>query len=259
MNPSPIRSRVAWLLPISVLAVALAAVLASNVARAAGDSEEARAYFDKATASFALGHYPVAADNFEKAFEIKSDPALLYNAAQAHRLAGNKERALVLYQNYLRLYPKAGKRAEVEARVEELKKAIERDREVATSPPTTTMPPGPPAAVGEPTGGGTSPGFTPAPPASRSGDGAAPPPARGSTVAAAGSGAPAVDLRASPSSSPPPAMLVSQPDSGESKSLTQKPLFWAVVAGGVATVVVVVLVVALSGPKDPSPTLGVLK
>ena len=117
---------------------------------AVATQSEARAYFDKATASFALGHYPVAAENFEKAFELKPDPALLYNAAQAHRLAGNKERALTLYQNYLRLYAKAVRRSEVETRVEELKKAIERDRQLATSPPTTTMPsalpPGPPAS-----------------------------------------------------------------------------------------------------------------
>jgi len=216
MNPSLIRSRVACLLSIPVLAVALVAGLPANVARAAGDSEEARAFFDKATASFALGHYPVAAENFEKAFELKPDPALLYNAAQAHRLAGNKERALVLYQNYLRLYSKAGKRAEVEARVEELKKAIERDREVATSPPTGTMPssslPGAPAPVGEPTGGA----FTPAPPATRPGEATAPAPTAGGTpVAASGSPAPAVDLRPpAPPAAPP--TLVTQPDSGES-------------------------------------------
>ena len=115
--------------------------LPAGRARAAGtEPSEARAYFDKATASFALGHYPTAAENFEKAFELRPDSALLYNAAQAHRLAGNKERALTLYQNYLRLYPKAVRRTEVEGRVDDLKKAIERDRQLATSPPTTTMP-----------------------------------------------------------------------------------------------------------------------
>ncbi len=135
-----------------ILLLLACAWLPLSVAHAAGDGtgsqSEARAAFDKATASFALGHYPVAAENFEKAFELKPDPALLYNAAQAHRLAGNKERAVALYQNYLRLYPKAVRRGEVETRVQELKKAIERDRQLATSPPITTMPsalpPGPP-------------------------------------------------------------------------------------------------------------------
>jgi hypothetical protein len=59
---------------------------------------------------------------FEKAFELKSDPALLYNAAQSHRLAGNKERALALYQNHLRVYGRDAKAASIETRIEELKR-----------------------------------------------------------------------------------------------------------------------------------------
>jgi tetratricopeptide (TPR) repeat protein len=210
-----------------------------------GEQSEARAYFDKATAAFALGHYPVAADNFEKAFELKPDPALLYNAAQAHRLAGNKERAVTLYQNYLRLYSKAVRRSEVETRVEELKKAIERDRQLATSPPTTTMPsalpPGPPAS---------EPAVAPAPVATA--------PAAVAPVAPPAKPAPlpaAIDTR------PSAAVLVAKPEPAETekKSLFQKPLFWGAVGGVVAAAVVVVLVVALGGPKDPSPSLGTVR
>jgi tetratricopeptide (TPR) repeat protein len=210
-----------------------------------GEQSEARAYFDKATAAFALGHYPVAADNFEKAFELKPDPALLYNAAQAHRLAGNKERALTLYQNYLRLYSKAVRRSEVETRVEDLKKAIERDRQLATSPPTTTMPstlpPGPPAA--DPT----------TPPAGMTAPVAAPPPASAATKPAPLPGA--VDAR------PAAPVLVARPEPAntEKQSLLQKPLFWGVAGGAVAAAIVVVLIVALGGPKDPSPSLGTVK
>src|SRR4030095_8014616 len=72
----------------------------------------------------------------------RSDPALLYNAAQSHRLAGSKERALVLYRNYLRLYAKKEKRAEIETRIDELEKAIAHDKAVETKPPNTTEPSG---------------------------------------------------------------------------------------------------------------------
>jgi hypothetical protein len=250
MSPHRILSRATLLL---IVVVGAQGASGGSAGAAGTDSEEARAYFDKATASFALGHYPVAAENFEKAFEVKPDPALLYNAAQAHRLAGNKERALVLYQNYLRLYARAGKRAEVEARVEELKKAIERDREVATSPPTTTMPSG---SVGSEAGAGSTPGFTPAPPASPAGATTAAVTTGG--AASTGGNASTVDLRPSPPAAAPTA-LVNRTEPAQSQSLTNKPLFWAVVAGGVVTAVVVVLVVALSGPKDPSPSLGVFK
>jgi hypothetical protein len=237
MNPCQVLSR--GVLLLALLAVPL------RVARAQTDSEQARGYFDKATASFALGHYPVAADNFEKAFEAKPDPALLYNAAQAHRLAGNKERALVLYQNYLRLYAKAGKRSEVEARIEELKKAIERDKEVATSPPTTTMPT---TSMPSAMGGGAEPAapvvpLTPVAPA-------AGPATTTSSI---------VEIKSPPPSSAP--VLVGQPEGTitQERSLTQKPVFWVAVGGVVAAAVVVLLVVALSGPKDPSPSLGVIR
>src|SRR6185503_7865633 len=115
-----------------VFAAAVAAgLLLAGGAGAAGKgrtekAEEAREYLDKATAAFALNRYAVAAENYEKAFELKPDPAVLYNAAQAHRLAGNKERALDLYQSYLRMYG-TEKRAEIEKHVENLKEAIEKD------------------------------------------------------------------------------------------------------------------------------------
>jgi hypothetical protein len=213
-----------------------------SVAHAAGDGagsqSEARAYFDKATAAFALGHYPAAAENFEKSFELKPDSALLYNAAQAHRLAGDKERAVALYQNYLRMYPKAVKRSEVEARVQELKKAIERDRQLATSPPITTMPSTLPP--------GRPPSELASPPAASSP--IAPPVAKPPLPAVVDAKSPAPVLVAKP-----------EPANEEKRSLLQKPLFWGVVGGAVAAAVVVVLIVALGGPKDPSPSLGTVK
>jgi tetratricopeptide (TPR) repeat protein len=227
-----------------VACACLPASLAHAAGNGAGSQGEARAYFDKATAAFALGHYPVAAENFEKAFELKADSALLYNAAQAHRLAGNKERALTLYQNYLRLYARAVRRAEVESRVQELKKAIERDRQLATSPPVTTMqstlPPGPAS--------------DPAPPT-------ASPPAAPAVVAASAPVAAAKPALSPAADAPAAPVLVARPEpaSADKQSLLQKPLFWGVVGGAVAAAVVVVLIVALGGPKDPSPSLGTVK
>ena len=243
-------------MPSLALLLALAGLpfRAAHAGAGGGDQSEARAYFDKATAAFALGKYPAAADNFERAFELKPDPALLYNAAQAHRLAGNKERALTLYQNYLRLYAKAVRRAEVETRVEELKKAIERDRQLATSPPTTTMPsslpPGPP--VFDPTAPSALGPVVVAPPAGAT---------AASPASHAGAEAKPAPLPAAVESRPAAPVLVAKPEpaNSEKPSLLQKPLFWGVVGGAVAAAVVVVLIVALGGPKDPSPTLGTVK
>src|SRR6185503_8424926 len=158
-----------------IVAMAVAAGLTMGAvagrAQTANTTEEARAYADKATAAFALTHYAVAAENFEKAFELKPDPALLYNAAQAYRLAGNKERALALYESYLRVYGGTDKRGQVEARIKDLKQAIEHDKVVATQPPNTTLPIGgadgrpttpPPPGAGAPA---ATPPVAPAPPA----------------------------------------------------------------------------------------------
>jgi tetratricopeptide (TPR) repeat protein len=220
----------------------------------ASPQEEAKVYLDKATAAYALNRYAVAAENFEKAFELKPDPALLYNAAQAYRLAGNKERALALYESYLRVYGGTDKRAQVEARIKDLKQAIEHDKAVATQPPNTTLPIGgdgrpvtapPPAATAPP----------PAPPP------AAPPPAMPPPSAAPVEPV-QVAVATPPPAAPPPAdasnptMLTQTATPAQDDSITKKPLFWVAVGGGVVAATVVILLIALGGEDPASANLG---
>src|SRR4051812_37467160 len=109
---------------------------------ARGDEPTARELFDKGTAAYALGHFDEAAADYEKAFSIKPDPALLYNAAQAHRQANNKKRALMLYQNYVKLYgTRISNRADVERVIVTLKHAIESEQQASSAPPTGTNAP----------------------------------------------------------------------------------------------------------------------
>jgi hypothetical protein len=220
---------------------------------AAGPTEEARAYVEKATAAFALTKYAAAADNFEKAFELKPDPALLYNAAQSHRLAGNKERALALYKNYLRIYAPKDKREEVEARIAELEKAIAHDKAIEARPPNTTEPLAatPPAAPPTPVAPAAA---SPAAPPTSS----VPPPA---PAAAPAVPAPAPALAtAAPAPAPvaptPAPVLVAQPGPAEQDSLTRKPWFWVAAGGGVAAALIVVLALTMGGSKAPSPSIG---
>src|SRR5437762_2788493 len=84
------------------IVAALCVVLGGTGARA-DVTEDARIHYQKALAAYGLSNFAEAATEYEQAFALKPDPALLYNAAQAHRLAGNPERALQLYQNYLNL------------------------------------------------------------------------------------------------------------------------------------------------------------
>jgi tetratricopeptide (TPR) repeat protein len=91
----------------------------------------------------ALGRYADAAAEFEQAYALKPDPAILYDAAQANRLAGKKERALELYRNYRRAYGRRAEHgAEVDKRITELEKAVDSDRHApaAAVPLVTTEP-----------------------------------------------------------------------------------------------------------------------
>ena len=94
-------ARLGWssALTLSLLLCALPAVAVEN------NGPDARELYGEAMAAFGLGHYAAAAEKYEAAFSLRPDPALLYNAAQSYRLAGNKPRALELYRNCLRLYP----------------------------------------------------------------------------------------------------------------------------------------------------------
>lgn len=147
--------------------------LASSLARAqespstspppqAKPAEDAKSLFQRGQALYALGRYAEAAPLFERAFEIKPVPALLFNAAQAHRFAGNRARALTLYESYLQLYNDPTRRPEVEALIAELKAAI------AAQPPAPATASEPPTAPPTPATALTAP--APEPPRRRPGD-----------------------------------------------------------------------------------------
>ncbi len=108
---------------------------------AARAEDDAKTVFDRGTALFALHHFSDAAAAYEKAFELRPDPAILYNAAQAHRLSGNKTRALDLYQSLLKLYgTRVANRAEIIDHIKHLQIALDADRRATNSPPMTPQP-----------------------------------------------------------------------------------------------------------------------
>lgn len=174
----------------------------------AGKAEEAREHLDR------------AADNYEKAFALKPDPALLYNAAQAHQLAGNKQRALELYQSYLRMYA-TDKRAEIEKHIENLKQAIEKDWVGATTPPTTAATVGSTIVV------------VPGPP---------PPPA---SAPAGGQPSPLLVTQAAPPQ-----------QRGDDGSVLTKPWFWTMLAGAALVGIVGGVLLTRGDPSDPTASIG---
>src|SRR5206468_11900660 len=121
---------------------------------------------------------------YEAAFKAKQDPALLYNAAQSHRLAGDNQKALLLYKNLVKLYPSTKYATESKGRIEKLEQAIATSQSPPNGPaPVPDVPTG--AATAPATTGGAAPGAVP--------EAAAPPP---TAVAPAATAAPAVSLAA---------------------------------------------------------------
>src|SRR3981081_3692658 len=74
----------------------------------------ARAHYEKAVNHFNAGEYVPAADEFQAVYKIVPQPVLLYDAAQAYRLAADTPKALEFYQAYMKAAPpEAAQRSEV--------------------------------------------------------------------------------------------------------------------------------------------------
>lgn len=132
-------------------AIALGALLVCMGGRAwADDAAAAREHAQKATTFYKLAKYDDAIREFEAAYEAKEDPALLYNIAQCHRLAGHEGEALRLYRNYLRDAPRGPYRAQADQWIAALEKsAAERPASLPVTPasPETPPPNAPPAPI----------------------------------------------------------------------------------------------------------------
>ena len=205
-----------------VLITALASSTFVAAPAVADDASDAKAHYQKATAHYAVGEYHDAAMEYEEAYKAKQDPALLYNAAQSHRLANDNQKALLLYKNIVKLYPTSKYAVESKDRIDKLSAAIA----TTQSPPNQPAPvevgaaaaPTPPPAVVQPISQ-PAPAATPVP--------AAPPPsAPAATVAAA----------------PPPTGSADTP-------VYEKWWFWTAI--GVVVVGAVVIVAASSGSTTP--------
>jgi tetratricopeptide (TPR) repeat protein len=102
---------------------------------------EARRRFERGTKAYDLGDFKKAVEEYKEAYNARSDPAFLYNIAQALRLANDLEPALFFYRSYLRNVPAARNRAEVEERILKLEQQLAEQRRPAMAPPPEIVPP----------------------------------------------------------------------------------------------------------------------
>jgi tetratricopeptide (TPR) repeat protein len=97
--------------------------------------------YEQGKAAYRLGEFDVAIAAFRDAYKEKPDPVFLYNIALAYRGKGDLEQAIFFYQSYLREAPEAANRSQVEAKLGELRRALEERQRATESPPKTPLPP----------------------------------------------------------------------------------------------------------------------
>jgi len=80
----------------------------------------AETLFNQGQAAYDHGDYTLAIDRWEEAYRLSKEPALLFNVAQAHRLANDCEQSLSSYKQFIALDPTSEQRPLADELVREL-------------------------------------------------------------------------------------------------------------------------------------------
>jgi tetratricopeptide (TPR) repeat protein len=99
------RRLLCCLLAIAPIAMSPVVARAQPADSSTSKLPEAKSYVDAGLMAQKSGDYETALLLYKKAYELVPHPVLLFNMAQAHRLAGRVEQALTLYHKYLDTAP----------------------------------------------------------------------------------------------------------------------------------------------------------
>jgi tetratricopeptide (TPR) repeat protein len=161
------RPRVAVVFASIVLAaILIAAPRAARAQMTQAQKDEVKLHYQRATRAYDLQKYQEAIDEYQKAYEISGDPPMLYNIAQAYRLADQPTEAARYYRRFLQRMPNARNREDVERKIAEQEKLAEQRKKVepVTPPPPPPTKPPPIVEVKPPPPPVTPPPVTPPPP-----------------------------------------------------------------------------------------------
>jgi tetratricopeptide (TPR) repeat protein len=116
--------------PIRQVAIALLAVLlltgpAAAAPPTAEEKVKAREHYQKGLTHYDIKEFSEALAEFKNAYRVVQDPAFLFNIAQCYRKLGQDPEALDYYRNYVRRFPTAPNRAEVDRRIQEIERELE--------------------------------------------------------------------------------------------------------------------------------------
>ncbi len=108
------RSRFAAIVASALaVAVPIATAVAQPATLSAKDKKKiAKGYVDTGLAAQDAGDYATALDQYAKAYALLPHPVLLFNQAQAHRLAGHRDDAIAFYRQFLATTPRGSEAAD---------------------------------------------------------------------------------------------------------------------------------------------------
>lgn len=114
-----------------MLAILTALLLFWTETAFADDPSEAERYYQEGQLAYDRGDFDVAVAAWQRSYQLSNAPDLIYNVAQAHRLADHCTLALQSYRRFVELDPASPKRALAEGFIREL-------TPVCGSPPVAT-------------------------------------------------------------------------------------------------------------------------
>jgi hypothetical protein len=202
-------------------AVVLSCLLVGGTARARDHHREhladARHHLEKANALAGDGKCAAAIKWFTVAYDKLKDPIVLFNRGECYRRLGENAKAAEDYRGFLKGFPAAPNRAELEARIATLEKpAAPPARVGATALPSAAGATGPAPSARTPAAG---PG-----PSARTPTAAPPPPVRAPATVAHGPAAPPPAPAAPPEAAAPmPFLPPPPPAGGASATLVEAP------------------------------------
>jgi tetratricopeptide (TPR) repeat protein len=148
--PAMVRRQLSWrathalhgILALATLAVCVAAPAVAQAQSEAEKRVQAKDHYEMATRLYDVGKYGEAIAEYEQAYLLIEDAALLFNIGQAYRLWDRPEDAIRAYKNYLRRRPEASNRSDVEKKIADLERIVEeRRRGVPAQPPPQSVQP----------------------------------------------------------------------------------------------------------------------
>ncbi len=116
-------------------------------APSAAAADQAREHYERGLAKYNLAEFDAAIVEFKESYELSKAPRLLFNIAQAYRLKKDYESALYFYNTYLRADPNPPNLDDVDAKIDEMKRAIDDKRKAAAPTPVVKPLPPPPPPV----------------------------------------------------------------------------------------------------------------